>query len=78
MTHTHYAVAVLDGGGLSRGMYSRSAAYDTPELAAELGPRDPHISRGKLALVRVETYDAVSEDGDPVRRLLRETILRVL
>jgi len=76
--YTHYTVHVLDGGGLARGMYSSASAYETPELARELGPLDPHLSQGKrLALTRVETRDDVGNNGN-CRALVRETILEVL
>lgn len=81
-TYVHYTVAIMESGGLARGMYTRASAYESETLARELGPRDPHISStGRalaLALVRVETYDAVDRNGEPVRRLLRETILEVI
>jgi hypothetical protein len=71
--YTHYSIAVMDRGGLARGMYTRSCAYETPELARELGPQDIHSRGERLALVRVETRD---EDG--TRTVIRETILAVV
>lgn len=76
--YTHYSVRVMDGGGLARGMYTCSTAYDTPELAREFGPQDGVLKPGRLALCRVETRDAVDSRGKPYRSLVRETIMEVL
>ena len=75
MTHTHYSIRIMDGGGLARGMYTCSAAYETRQLAREYGTGDPQLSHhGQRALVRVETRD----DDSGGRALVRETILEVL
>ena len=78
-THTHYCIAIMEGGALARGMYTRSIAYETADLARRLGPMDRHLTPGRpLALVRVETYDDTDREGRPCRSLLREMILDTL
>lgn len=78
MIYTHYYVAILEGGGLARGMYTGSHAYATPELARQLGPVDPRLGRGRpIALVQVDTFDDTF-NGRPTRTSLREMILEIL
>lgn len=73
--YTHYCLAATDlvNGGIElyRGMYSRSNAAETPELAKMLAR--PYKRSGPTVLTRVET-----EDDLPGRKLIRETILEVL
>jgi hypothetical protein len=78
-TYTHYALAAMRGGELQHGMYSRSHAADTPEIARQLAKPTSQPKADAYALVRVETADDHSQfDGTPSRRLLRETIMEII
>jgi len=75
MTYTHYAIAAMQQGKLCRGMYTRSDAAETPDIARHLAR--PIARHDEYALVRVETADAADKDGS-YRRLICETIMDLL
>lgn len=83
--YTHYAIRLLDHSGVpmrDSGMYITSAAYETPELARELGRVWLDAQRNSMlrkqswgaALCRIETAD----DRRGGRRLVKETVLEII
>lgn len=80
MSYTHYCLAATtrENGGIKlyRGMYSRSDAAETPELAKLCERPRTTSANGPTVVTRVETRD--SRDFPGQRDLVREVIVEVL
>ena len=75
-TYTHYVLQGMKAGELMTGMYTESDKAESAEVAWLLAK--PRCGQDSVALVRVETRDALSPNGEGYRAQVRRVIIEIM